>query len=96
MIKIPVGDFKLGNTEKRVINEVLDSGRISEGFKVREFEKNWANFVSTRYAIALSSGTSALIAGLTALKNYKDLEIKSETKVITTQLLIYRRVMQLF
>ncbi len=86
MIKIPVGDFKLGETEKKVINEVLDSGRISEGFKVREFEKDWANFVSTRYAIALSSGTSALIAGLTALKSSKDLEIKSKTKIITTPL----------
>jgi hypothetical protein len=29
MIKVPVGDFKLGKTEKQVINKVLDSGRIS-------------------------------------------------------------------
>jgi dTDP-4-amino-4,6-dideoxygalactose transaminase len=54
MIKVPVGDFKLGVTEKKVINEVLDSGRISEGLKVREFEKNWANFVGTKYAMAVS------------------------------------------
>ncbi len=84
MIKIPVGDFKLGRTEKRVINEVLDSGRISEGFKVKEFEKDWANFVNTKYAVALSSGTSALITGLTALKNSKNLNIRKKTKVITT------------
>ncbi len=84
MIKVPVGDFKLGVTEKKVINEVLDSGRISEGLKVREFEKNWANFVGTKYAMAVSSGTSALIAGLEALKYYKELEIKTNTKVITT------------
>jgi len=84
MIKVPVGDFKLGKTEKQVINEVLDSGRISEGFRVFEFERTWANFINTKYAMALSSGTSALIAGLTSLKYYEDLEIKAETKVITT------------
>jgi perosamine synthetase len=84
MIKVPVGDFRIGETEKRVINEVLDSGRISEGFKVNEFEKHWAEFVGTKYSMALSSGTSALIAGLTALKYYEDLNIKPKTKVITT------------
>jgi dTDP-4-amino-4,6-dideoxygalactose transaminase len=34
--------------------------------------------------MALSSGTSALIAGLTSLKYYKDLEIQDKTNVITT------------
>jgi len=83
MKQIRVGDFKIGEEEKKIISEVLNSGRISEGEKVREFEKEWAKFIGTKYAIALNSGTSALIAGLTALKYYKDLNIKSNTKVIT-------------
>jgi CDP-6-deoxy-D-xylo-4-hexulose-3-dehydrase len=86
MIRVRVGDFKIGEEEKQAINEVLDSGRISEGKKVREFEKEWAKFIGTKYTIALSSGTSALIAGLAALKYYKELNIKSNTKVITTPL----------
>jgi len=86
MIKIRVGDFKIGEEEKRAINEVLDSGRISEGQKVREFEREWAKFIGTNHAVAVSSGTSALIAGLTALKFHKDLNIKPNTKVITTPL----------
>lgn len=86
MIKIPVGDFRLGDTEKKAINRVLDSGRISESLEVREFEKNWGNFIGTNYAIALNSGTSALIAGLTALQYHKDLDIKPNTKIITTPL----------
>jgi len=86
MIKVPVGDFKLGEIEKKAINEVLDSGRISEGFKVREFEEKWGKFIGTHYSSAMSSGTSALIAGLTALKNYDDLNIKQGSKVITTPL----------
>jgi len=84
MIKVPVGDFKLGKTEKSAIKKVLDSGRISEGLKVFEFEKKWANYVGTEYSTAISSGTSALIAGLTALRYHDDLEIKPQTKVITT------------
>lgn len=86
MIRIRVGDFKIGEEEKQAINEVLDSGRISEGQKVREFEKEWAKFIGTNHAVAVSSGTSALIGGLTALKFHKDLNIKPNTKVITTPL----------
>jgi CDP-6-deoxy-D-xylo-4-hexulose-3-dehydrase len=86
MIKIPVGDFKIGEEEKKAIIDVLDSGKISEGKRVKEFEIEWAKFVGTKYAICLSSGTAALIAGLTALKYRKDLNIKPNSKVITTPL----------
>ena len=86
MIRVPVGNFKIGKEEKRAINEVLEAGKISEGQKVREFENEWAKFIGTKYAIVLSSGTAALIAGLTALKHHKDLNIKPNSKVITTPL----------
>ena len=82
MKKIPVGDFKIGQQEKKAINQVLESGRISEGQKVREFEKKWARFVETKYCVATSSGGGALITGLTALK-YK-YKLKPDTRVITT------------
>jgi CDP-6-deoxy-D-xylo-4-hexulose-3-dehydrase len=81
---IHVGDFIIGEEERKIINEVLDSGKITEGQKVRQFEIEWANFVGTKYAIALNSGTSALVAGLESLKNYKDLEIKKGQKIVTT------------
>lgn len=84
MIRIHVGDFKIGEEEKRAINEVLDSGRISEGQKVREFERQWAEYIGTKYAVVLNSGTSALIAGLNALKYHSKLNIKPGSKVITT------------
>lgn len=82
--RINVGDFHIGREEREAINEVLDSGRISEGAKVREFEQQWAQFIGTRYCIATSSGAGALICALTALKYYKNL--KEGTKVITTPL----------
>ena len=61
---IRVGDFKIGEEERNAINNVLDSGIISEGKNVREFEKEWAKYIGTKYSIALNSGTSALISGL--------------------------------
>lgn len=82
MRKIQVGDFKISKKEKEAINEVLDSGRLSEGPKVREFEQKWAQFVGTRYCLATSSGSGALITGLTALKYKYNLPVGA--KVITT------------
>ncbi len=35
--RISVGDFQINDEERAVINEVLDSGRISEWKKVKEF-----------------------------------------------------------
>ncbi|MEW6404840.1 MAG: DegT/DnrJ/EryC1/StrS family aminotransferase [Chloroflexota bacterium] len=81
-IRVRVGDFRLGDKEKAAINAVLDSGRLSEGRKVHEFEKKWARFVGTKYCIATSSGSGALIAGLCALKHLKGWA----KKVITTPL----------
>lgn len=83
-IKIPVGDFRIGEEEKKAVMKVLDGGRISEGKSVREFERKFAEYIGTKYSIALSSGTSALIAGLTALKYYEKLGVKASTKIITT------------
>lgn len=79
---ITVGDFRIGEEEKNIINEVLNSGRISEGKYVKKFELEFAKKIGTKYCVALSSGTSAIIAGLLALI-YSG-KIKRGTKVITT------------
>jgi dTDP-4-amino-4,6-dideoxygalactose transaminase len=81
---IHVGYFRIGSEERRAVMDVLDSGRISEGKKVREFEIKFAEFVGTKYAVAISSGTSALIAGLLALIHVG--KIRPGSKVITTPL----------
>lgn len=79
--RIFVGDFHLGSDEKKAVMEVLDLGRVSEWKKTREFEKLWANYVGTRYAVALSSGTSALLVGWSALRCQK--RYSRRKKVIT-------------
>ena len=83
---IHVGEFILGDEEKSAILNVLNSGRITEGEKVREFEKLFAEYVGTRYAVVVNSGTSALIAGLLALDAKLGLKKEGRTKVITSPL----------
>ena len=83
MRRVYVGDFHLGEDEKKAVMEVLDLGRVSEGKKVREFEKLWANYVGTKYSIALSSGTAALMVGWSAILHHKNYQAKNRKKVIT-------------
>jgi len=82
-MKVNVGDFQIGEEERRAINEVLDSGKITEGSKVKNFEIKLAEYTGTKYAVAVNSGTSALIAGIAALKRADEGKWDSKTKVIT-------------
>ncbi len=83
-LRVRVGDFRLGEREKEAIYEVLDSGRLSEGPKVREFERKWAAYVGTKHCVATSSGTGALTVALAAIKHAKGLD--NGMKVLTTPL----------
>ena len=67
--RISGGDFQISVEDRAAINEVLDAGRISEWKKVSEFEKLFADYINTKHCVAVHSGTSALIVGLSALIN---------------------------
>jgi dTDP-4-amino-4,6-dideoxygalactose transaminase len=85
--RISVGDFQISVEERAAINEVLDAGRISEWKKVNEFEKLFADYINTKHCVAVNSGTSALIVGLSALiYDSRFPKIKKGSKVITTPL----------
>lgn len=78
--KIPTGDWVCTPEERKNVNDVLDSGMISEGKYCNEFSEKWAKYIGTPYCTTLNSGSSALIVGLRAL-NYK---LKKFMKVATT------------
>ncbi|MBT9173996.1 MAG: GDP-perosamine synthase [Syntrophomonadaceae bacterium] len=85
MIRVRIGDIVIGEDEKMAVNEVLASGRLSEGPKVKEFESLWSRYIGTEYCVAVNSGTSALLAGLFALladNRYR--KVKKGAKVITS------------
>jgi len=53
--------------ERKEILQVMDSGWYTEAAKTREFEKKFAKFTGTKYAVVVTSGTSALYVGLKSL-----------------------------
>lgn len=68
----------VGKEEKEAVLKVLDSGALAQGKLVEEFEKNFAEFIGTKYAVATSSGTTALHLALLAAG------IKEGDEIITT------------
>ncbi len=57
--RIPVAEPTLDDAEKKAVIDVLDSGRISQGDRVHEFEQKIASYLGRKYAIACGSGTDA-------------------------------------
>lgn len=63
---IPIAKPLIGEEEKQAVLAVLDSGIIAQGPCVRAFEEAFAAICGTKYAIATSSGTTALHVALLA------------------------------
>ena len=57
----------VGEREAAAVAEVLESGQLTMGAKVEEFERALANAVGTAHAAAVSSGTAALHLAVLAL-----------------------------
>lgn len=57
---IPLSSPFIGRDDIRAVNSVLKTRWLSLGPKLREFEKMFAAFIGTKYAVAVNSGTSAL------------------------------------
>ncbi|USK35015.1 DegT/DnrJ/EryC1/StrS family aminotransferase [Bacillus sp. F19] len=64
---IPLSKPDITSLEKKYVMEVLDSGRLSLGDKVKEFEGKFQALLNIPYAVAMNSGTSALHAAVKAL-----------------------------
>lgn len=63
---IPIAKPLIGEEEKQAVLEVLDSGMLAQGPKVQAFEAAFAEMCGVRYAVATSSGTTALHVALLA------------------------------
>lgn len=63
---IPIARPVIGEDEKQAVLRVLDSGQLAQGRLVREFEEAFAQWLGVRQAVAVSSGTAALMLALQA------------------------------
>ena len=64
---IPHSKPSINREDIKAVADVLASGFISQGERVRKFEAELAKFVGTKYGIAVSSGTSAIHVALKSL-----------------------------
>ncbi|MDQ6884636.1 MAG: DegT/DnrJ/EryC1/StrS family aminotransferase, partial [Candidatus Dormibacteraeota bacterium] len=63
---IPISKPLLGDDERAAVLEVLDSGMLVQGQRVRRLEEDFERLVGVPHAIATSSGTTALHLALLA------------------------------
>ena len=90
-MKVPLLDVKAQNAPLReailaAIGRVVDSGVFILGSEVESFERELALAVGTRRAVALSSGTDALLVALMALG------VRPHDEVVTTPFSFYATV----
>lgn len=75
---IPYGRQNITQEDIDVVIETLKSDYLTQGPKVLEFEKSFAEYVGSNYAVAVANGTAALHLCTLALG------VKKGDKVITT------------
>jgi dTDP-4-amino-4,6-dideoxygalactose transaminase len=64
---IPFHRPSIGENEIRAVVETLRSGWITTGPRAQELEKRFAEYVGSRHAVAVNSGTAAIHLGLLAV-----------------------------
>lgn len=75
---LPYATQWIGDEEEKEIMSVLNSGWLTTGPKVRQFEEDIAKYTGAKYAIAVNSGTAALHCCVGAI------DIQPGDEVITT------------
>ncbi len=75
---IPYGRQNITEEDIQAVIETLKSDFLTQGPKIAEFEEAFANYVGSKYAVAVSNGTAALHLCAMALN------VQEGEKVITT------------
>jgi UDP-4-amino-4,6-dideoxy-N-acetyl-beta-L-altrosamine transaminase len=78
MKPIPYGRQNISQKDVDAVIEVLHSDYLTQGPKIEEFEKVFAEYIGAKYAVAVTNGTSALHLCTLALG------VRPGDKVITT------------
>lgn len=75
---IPYGKQNITEADIEAVVKTLQSDYLTQGPKIKEFEEAFANYVGSKFAVAVSNGTAALHLNCLALG------VKPGDKVITT------------
>ncbi len=64
---IPITVVEFGTDEEALVLEVIRSGNVAQGPKVKQLEDSFAAMVGVTHAIAVNNGTTSLVASLEVL-----------------------------
>ena len=74
-MKIPYGKQWISEDDIEAVSDILKSDFLTTGPTVTQFEKEFAKYVGSRYAVAVSNGTAALHLSAEALNVQEDSEV---------------------
>jgi len=97
-MKIPLTKPYLGIEEENVALEIIKSGWVSQGPKVKEFEEKFAEYVGVKYAIATTSCTTALHLSLilVGIKEGDEVICPSYTFIASSNAILYTGAQPVF
>lgn len=67
-MSLPITSVKLDDSIKKELSDLIDTGWLVQGPKVKEFEDLWCQFTGVKHSIAVTSCTTAMHASLTAME----------------------------
>src|SRR5512138_2511435 len=90
---IPMSSPDITQAEIDAVNEVLRTPYLSIGPKIDAFEKSFAGYVGTKYAIGVNSGTSGLHLALIAagIRDGDEVITPSFSFIATANSILYER-----
>jgi dTDP-4-amino-4,6-dideoxygalactose transaminase len=90
-MKVPFFRLKFTSSERKAVLEVLNSGWVTSGPRIKEFEKKVSGIAGAKYAVAVSSGTAGLHLALKAIGIGKGDEVISSpfTMAATIEAILY-------
>lgn len=83
-IKYPLATATWDSAEYQALQDVISSGMFTMGPRVAQFEKDFASYIGSKYAVMVNSGSSAnllMVAALIYTKN-PHLQLKAGDEVI--------------
>jgi len=79
---LPLASSTWGIEERRAIETVLDLGNFTMGDKVIQAERDFANYIGTKYAVMVNSGSSANLLALASLNFHSTLSLPKGSEII--------------
>lgn len=81
---IPYGRQNITDKDISAVAEALKSDYLTQGAKINEFEDEFANYVGSKYAVAVSNGTEVYYKKFNSLMMFPSLKNHGQQKVINT------------